>query len=321
MNTKSFTEWTAWNSNKFIPSKESKIVKNVDPGIYKIRFTNDIGYYLFKKNHTTDELLEFPSSIHTSVLNEIKNFNSLRENFEKYKFAYKRGILLHGKPGSGKSCTIALVIKYYIEELNGVVFTINNGSDLDSFMEFVPETFRQIESDRPLLVVIEDLDGLCYSADLETRLLQILDGLDQFENVVYMATTNYIEKLKERIINRPSRFDRRIYVPFLSYADRLYYFQQKISEEDKHNVEIKKWAYDTEDMSIAHLSELIKLVLVFKQPYEQSISELRELNNCKKLSSHDYEKNNHTIGFSSKKSDLLEKKMAQNTDDSDDNIF
>jgi SpoVK/Ycf46/Vps4 family AAA+-type ATPase len=118
------------------------------------------------------------------------------------------------------------------------------------------------------------------------------------ENVVYIATTNYIEKLKERIINRPSRFDRRIYVPFLDFDDRVFFFNNKLKPEDLKKIDVNKWAEDTEGMSIAHLAELIKSVLIFGSDYDEIIQTLRAMQDFKNLSSYDYE-NESQIGFKS----------------------
>lgn len=296
-----YTKWIKRSDNTFIPTDNNETVDQIDPGIYKIRYSDGIGYYLFKKEQTNDELIEFPSGVHHQVLNEIRKFTTLQDNFKKYNFTYKRGVLLHGKPGSGKTCTIGLVIQYYIETINGIVINISDTDDLARFSAFMPEIFRMIEKDRPILVVIEDMDGLTHYTDHETRLLNLLDGFDQFENVVYIATTNYIEKLKERIINRPSRFDKRIYIPFLNAMDRKFYFTTKLHEEDLQHINLVQWVDDTDGMSIAHLAELIKLVFVFGNTYDESIAILKELDDIKNLSSYKYEKEDSGIGFSSKK--------------------
>src|SRR5258705_13886621 len=105
-------------------------------------------------------------------------------------------------------------MKHVINDLNGVILPLNSDTSLSIYSSCIPEIFRVIEKDRPLVIIFEDIENLCTGGSTETLLLNVLDGLDQLENVVYLATTNYIEKLKERIMNRPSRFDRRIYVPF-----------------------------------------------------------------------------------------------------------
>lgn len=292
-----YSKWIKRGNNTFIPTDNSQILPKVDAGIYDLRVAEGIGFYMLKRDMFLDDLLEFPSKIHKTVLGSIKDFWKRKEKFKEYGFAFKRGILLHGKAGSGKTCIINLCVKYVISELKGVVIPLSTGSDLELYAKAIPETFRIIEKERPIVIILEDIEGMCQNSSNETLLLNVLDGLDQLENVVYLATTNYIEHLKERIINRPSRFDRRIYVPFLNYEDRLFYFQNKLKESDLKTTNIKKWATDTEGLSVAHLAELIKSVLIFGSDYEETLNILKEMNEFKSLHSSQYEKENGSIGF------------------------
>lgn len=292
-----YSKWIKRGTNTFIPTDNSQILPIVDAGMYDLRVAEGIGFYMLKREMFLDDLLEFPSKMHKTVLNSIKEFWKRKAKFKQYGFAFKRGILLHGKAGSGKSCIISLCAKYVISELEGVIIPLNNQGDLELYAKAIPETFRVIEKERPIVIILEDIEGLCSSPSSETQLLNVLDGLDQLENVVYLATTNYIENLKERIINRPSRFDRRIYVPFLNYEDRLFYFEKKLKESDLGIIDTKKWATDTEGLSVAHLAELIKSVVIFGSDYDETLSILKEMNEFAALHSSKYEKGYDSIGY------------------------
>jgi SpoVK/Ycf46/Vps4 family AAA+-type ATPase len=110
-----------------------------------------------------------------------------------------------------------------------------------------------------------------------SRVLNILDGIKQIENVVYIATTNYPEKLEERVTNRPSRFDRRYRVEKPSDEMRLAYFKHKIPAEDIVNVDVERWVKDTKDMSLAHLREVVVSVIVLGNTYEETITKLTDM--------------------------------------------
>lgn len=103
----------------------------------------------------------------------------------------------------------------------------------------MPEYFRVIEPNRPILCIIEDIDGLVEDSYYETALLNILDGIGQMENTIYLGTTNFPEKLKERILNRPSRFDRRYEIKQPNDELREYYFRKKLTEDDLKSIDIK----------------------------------------------------------------------------------
>jgi DNA topoisomerase IB len=59
----------------------------------------------------------------------------------------------------------------------------------------------------------------------------------QIEDVVYIATTNYPEKLQDRITNRPSRFDRRYKVELPNEEIRDAYIRHKLTDEDIEKID------------------------------------------------------------------------------------
>ena len=110
-----------------------------------------------------------------------------------------------------------------------------------------------------------------------TKLLNILDGVKQIENVVYIATTNYPEKLQERITNRPSRFDRRYKVEMPSNEIRRSYIKNKLSDQDISNIDIDRWVKETDNMSLSHLKELIISVVVMGKDFDEALNSLKEM--------------------------------------------
>jgi AAA+ superfamily predicted ATPase len=293
-----YSRWIKRGTTTFIPTDNSEVVDKLDAGFYDLRVSQEIGFYMFKKTMHLDELLDLPSSQHIEVLDSIKKFWGRKDKFKEYGFAFKRGILLHGKPGCGKTGIINLTVKHVIDELKGVILSLQSPSDLELYAKFIPEVVRTIEPERPLIVIFEDIENLCRHSDTESQLLNVLDGLDQLDNVVYIATTNYIENLKERIINRPSRFDRRIYVPFLTPDARKFYFEKKLKPEDLATIDINRWVIDTEGLSVAHLGELVKCVFIFGNTYAESLEIIKKLNEIKTLHSSKYEKDtSESIGF------------------------
>ena len=114
-------------------------------------------------------------------------------------------------------------------------------------------------------------------------MLNILDGVKQIENVVYIATTNYPEKLQERITNRPSRFDRRYEVQMPSRAIRESYIKNKLSDDDLKNINLEEWLDSSEDMSLSHLKELVISVIVMGKDFKESLATLNALSDKPKI--------------------------------------
>jgi SpoVK/Ycf46/Vps4 family AAA+-type ATPase len=286
--TKGICQYTSPDGVKFFPSGSTS--PELVPGIYDIGACPQRGIYFEKIPVKTDGLIHFPETNSENVIQEIEKFWNREEVFAKYRLNYKRGIMLWGPPGSGKSCTIQMVNQGVIAR-HGVVFKFTIPS---VFCEGV-RAFRKIQPKTPLVVLMEDIDSIieCYN---ESEVLNILDGVDQIEKVVYLATTNYPEKLGQRILNRPSRFDKRFKMGHPSDESRRIYFEHLIDKDaiEQYKIDINQWVEDTDLMSIAHLKELFVSVCILGNSYEDAIDTLRVMVEEVIDSKEDYTKD---IGF------------------------
>ena len=286
-----YNQWSFTQDGRYTPALPT--VKKIPAGFYKVKYDNNIGgYHLATKEVTTDELYELPSVELEDIINDIKKFWANWDKYKEYNFLHKRGILLYGDPGGGKSGIIQLCTNHLIEELDGIVISISESNDIENYINIIQKV-RAVEPERPLIIIMEDIDAI--SSDnswAASQLLNMLDGLDQIEHVVYIATTNFPEKLAERITNRPSRFDRRYEVDMPSPEVRTAYIKAKLTEEDLTQIKIEDWVEQTKGMSLAHLKELIVSVFALGNTFEDSIGRLTALKQKPKIKS-----KNKNIGF------------------------
>jgi predicted AAA+ superfamily ATPase len=273
--TNSPTCWGTLQDEEFVPAFKS--VAKVPSGIYEVVWNRQLNQHTLKKQpFKTDELYQLPSYEITDILKDIQNFWDRKDKYKEYNFVHKRGILMYGEPGCGKSGIIQLISKQLIEN-DGIIINIKDQEDVDYFMDFIA-TFRKIEPERPLIVLLEDIDSIAGENSHSTsRLLNILDGVKQIEDVVYIATTNYPEKLQDRITNRPSRFDRRYKVELPNEEIRDAYIRHKLTDEDIKNVDIKEWVKRTEGMSLSHLKEVVISTIVMGREFEEVMDNLEGL--------------------------------------------
>lgn len=271
-----YSQWLKRGANTFIPTDNSTTTETLDPGVYNIRISDQTGIYLFKKKLNLDELVDLPMEEGEKVIDGIDKFWKRKDKFVEYGYTYKRGVLLYGAPGNGKSCLINRLSKQLVEgEDRGIVIYLTSAEELELYYRFSSEILRIIEPERRLIVVIEDIEGMVAYKNNETTLLNILDGINQLDNVVYIATTNFPEQLSGRILNRPSRFDLRIEVKSPNALCREIYFKAKLTKKDLAQIELQKWVDETVGMSMAHLGELIKSVIIIGNGFEETIETLR----------------------------------------------
>jgi hypothetical protein len=265
-----YSQWQVGPNGKYRAA--ARTVANLPSGVYKIE-QDDAGLYLQLQNVISDNIVELPETANTHVLGGMKKFWTRKDRYEKFGFVYKRGVLLWGPPGSGKSVTINLLMKELIR-LNGIVLLCGH----PEFLAHMLQRIRQMEPNRPIIVVLEDIDEIIEKHG-EHSILSMLDGENQIANVVYLATTNYPERLGARIVNRPSRFDERIFVGMPSEKARKTYLKFATQEigNSLTDEELDKWVKDTENFSIAHLRELVAAVYCLDQEYKVTLKRLRSM--------------------------------------------
>ena len=244
-------------------------VDRLTAGQYSIEYSHNRGIYFAPKPINLDDLLILPDSASEEIINNIKQFWNKEETFRKLGFLWKRGILLFGPAGSGKTSTVQLIIKDIITR-GGIAVYVKEPKLTASGLEML----RKIEPTRPVIVVVEDIDAL-QQVHGEADLLAMLDGDLQIDNVVFIATTNYPEKLDKRLINRPSRFDivRKIGMP--SDEARAIYLADRNPRLLENTDEFEEWVAHTDGFSIAHLKELIVSVEALNADFHETVDRLR----------------------------------------------
>ncbi len=254
----------AVRDNVFQPVGEIRTTPTLPAGMYDVKESmNGPVFEIHSLN--TDELLRFEDSRYNEILEEIADFWGRKGDFEKMGFTHKRGVLLFGDPGTGKSCLTKLVMEDTVTK-GDVVFITRNPYSLTSGIA----AFREVEPERKVLVVIEDIDEvLRYD---ERKILEMFDGDNQVDNVLFLCTTNYLDRLPERML-RHSRLDRKIEVHNPPEAGRLAYLTSKLQtlEDSKTIGELAK---KTDGFSFGSLREFLVGVYCLKQPLDKVLNRI-----------------------------------------------
>jgi SpoVK/Ycf46/Vps4 family AAA+-type ATPase len=217
-----------------------------------------------------DDLIDFAESLPGKILDEIETFWTLGQTFQRYGYLHRRGYLLYGPQGSGKSSVVHQVVHRIIVKGHVAVFCEHPG-----FLTRAMEIFRKIEPDRPLVCIFEDIDAIIEMHG-DSELLAWLDGSHQINKVINIATTNYPERLDRRIVSRPRRLDRIIKIESPTAAMRETYLGRKLPELVARG-EIRHWVDLTEGLSFAALAELVISVACLGNNLEETVKLLRQL--------------------------------------------
>jgi hypothetical protein len=262
-----FKRWGAIDGTAFYGVAETH--DTLPAGFYRCNVAQQ-GAVLLKQRVDTDRLLELPDDAGARILEEFATFWEIGDKFEDRGFLQKRGYLLWGPPGSGKTSTLQLMVKRLIEHHQGVVLLIDHPHPAAACLQLT----RGIEADRPLIGILEDIDALVMRYG-EHEFLALLDGEAQVNRIAFIATTNYPERLDRRFVDRPSRFDTIRYIGMPSAAARRLYLGTK--EPSLKGDDLDIWVAKSDGFSIAHLKEMIIAVRCFGQPLQEVVERLEEM--------------------------------------------
>ena len=268
--------WAVYGNRHY--SACEKAVDVLPPGQYIVDVSQELGLHFRSTDVNLDNLIELPDSVSEQVITEIETFWCREDRFRQYGFLWKRGVLMWGPPGGGKTSTLQVISQRIIDH-GGISIYVNDPGLTARGLAIL----RRVEPDRPLVVMIEDIDAIIDNCG-ESELLALMDGELQIDNVVFIATTNYPEKLDKRFINRPSRFDvvKKIGMP--SDAARRVYLEFKNERLKNNPKELEMWVKETKGFSVAHIKELIISVEVFEVPMEDAIARLKTMMEAKPTS-------------------------------------
>lgn len=247
----------------------NSVVDSVPPGAYRTILSPQ-GPYLQKMPVNIDHLLTLPDSATETLLAEFSTFWTLKSAFDKRGFTFKRGMLMWGPPGSGKTSAIWQMTQRLVQHQKGVVLFVDDPQPV----VWMINLFRRIEASRPIVTIYEDIDAIIRNHG-DHQLLALLDGEFQTSNVVHVATTNYPHLLDRRFIDRPSRFDTIMKIGMPSEAARRVYFKAKEPELDEQTLE--RWVERTAGYSVAHLREVCIATQCLMQPETQVFERLDKM--------------------------------------------
>jgi len=202
------------------------------------------------------EHLTLTPDVRNALIEDIEGFFGAKQAYAKLRIPWKRGVLLLGPPGNGKTQAIKAMLNrvgtagLYVRSFMPQRGTIHG---------CISDVFKRAREAAPCMLILEDLDSLVDDRN-RSFFLNEMDGFALNEGVLTVATTNHPKKLDPALLNRPSRFDRKIVFTrpdsdgrkqFLLTTVSRYAEECRLSEEDLEDV-----VANTDGFSFAYLKEL-----------------------------------------------------------------
>ena len=203
------------------------------------------------------EDLVLSDNLKAIIREDFAGFLQSEDRYNRLKIAWRRGALLIGPPGNGKTHCVRALVKelavssLYVQSLSHQYYTAE---------QMWQQVFDRARGLRPCVLVLEDLDSLVTDENRSFFLNQ-LDGFEQNHGLIVLATTNHPDRIDPAIIDRPSRFDRKYHFNLPSFAERMNYlknWQEQLASETKWaGEELEPIVNACEGFSFAYLKELV----------------------------------------------------------------
>lgn len=197
-----------------------------------------------------------------TLTDTILRFFDSKAKYHEYGVPWKRGLIFYGPAGNGKTISLKALMHSLADRKNGggeqpVVPLYVKGMQYDWQMRNVFDMARQ---QAPCLLILEDVDTLVTKA-LRSYFFNEVDGLENNDGIMIIATTNHLDQLDPGLSKRPSRFDRKYKFPLPSREERVLYCEfWRGKLKGNHGVDFPerlcgKIADITDEFSFAYLKE------------------------------------------------------------------
>ena len=252
------------NSNQIYTQSETiiKELANIPPKtLNETKIQKEIKVDIVNTDFKSFDTIYLRESDEKKLLSVLTKFKSNKELLKSLGLPNKLCVMLDGLPGTGKSSTILTIASYLKKDIYYLSFgdTIETNEDLQMIFDHV------VKNCNGGIIVAEDIDavgsllhsrtGQIYQNATQTMetttkklslayVLNLLQGTITPDNLIFIATTNHIDKL-DPAFYRHGRFDVRITFKLSDHyqLNKIYnkFFQRNIPKDLIKRIEENKF--------------------------------------------------------------------------------
>ncbi|KAF2206049.1 P-loop containing nucleoside triphosphate hydrolase protein [Delitschia confertaspora ATCC 74209] len=209
-------------------------------------------------------------SMKKNIIEDVQGFFDSQQLYDEFAVPWKRGIIIHGLPGNGKTVSIkALINSLYARTPDPMPsLYVKSFETCSGDVQFsIRQVFQKARASAPCLLIFKDLDSLIKD-EVRSYFLNEVDGLESNDGILMIGSTNHLDRLDPAISKRPSRFDRKYHFKLPDEEQReayAHYWRKKLvgNRTMEFPDEVAGLiAKVTEGFSFAYLKELFVMSLL-----------------------------------------------------------
>jgi hypothetical protein len=240
---------------------------------------NDININFLAPKPISPENIVLEAEIMQIIQRNVFDFFAHSAQLAQHKVPLNRGLLFYGSPGTGKTFTC----HYIYHELKNVTCIVASGQSL-VHIKSVCNIARMLQ---PTLVILEDVDLVFASREINlysSALGELMDQLDGFkpdDNIVFILTTNSLDRMEKAIKDRPGRINQIVYFDLPNRELRLRYLKSYLSHCNTEKIDFENLSKKIDGVSQAFIKDwvfrAIQVALENKSYEKQEIVVLEEV--------------------------------------------
>lgn len=201
--------------------------------------------------------LVLPAGALDLIERQVLGIAAHRERLRRSGQHLKRGVLLHGPPGTGKTHSV----RYLLARSEGTTVVILSGNALG----MIAQACSLARALQPSLIVVEDVDLIAEERGLHPgqhpllfQLLNEMDGIGTDVDVTFLLTTNRPDLLEPALTQRPGRVDQAVEIPLPDADCRRQLIDLYRGELDLDGLDLEPVIERTQGVTASFIKELLR---------------------------------------------------------------
>lgn len=206
----------------------TKVMAELPAGVYILETMDTMmgSFNFYRPLPEIEQYVPFSNGAAADIMERAGNFFSgkVKSKYDDLGLAYKTGIILHGKSGTGKTVMVKIIMKE-LSRLYGAICIV--GGTTVKPLAFLSAIQELKTMNKPIVLFVDECE---YSLNqFESYWLTILDGYLSPQNFMFLGCTNYLGDISPRL-RRPSRIAHCIEISSIDEEVAKQYVESKVGK-------------------------------------------------------------------------------------------